>query len=432
MFNNQQTGSFQQWMGKGMSKGSHKGSQKGFKAPSSADQGYLSPGLVRRGHTVFAPGFEPPQKYRKGGKGKGKASEKPEKKPERAVNAAIFPLEESTLLQVKALVQAESGSISLGKICHSIHGVKKLQLDGLFQLEQAGDQWLVSLKDEDLGIDFTIYLPNGIVEAVVDASGQPLVAPLDDEKILRLTELLTNHGGILPMGVVAQYLPGVKVAQLKGHFEVEQIGTHGQYEVRLLGMKSRGATMMFDGQAVPIDAPLPDLTEEQIVFITNAILASEEQSVNVWEIEKKVCPGVKRKQLEPHFDVRKVDKKRFFVFIKTEEKASASQRERKRPMALKPTDQVPLSRDGSQEPPLTQEQVDKITDYLLKSGGSNSVGRVTGHIKGIKRTQLEGVFAMQQHGQFWVVGIDEIDAANPPPAILPKPSHKFLDTEKDS
>jgi len=137
---------------------------------------------------------------------------------------------------------------------------------------------------------------------------------LSQETIQAIGQELAAHGGRLPMGKLCQKFEGVSRGQLEGVFELSTIGVHGQVEVRLPGMEPVGV-MMYGGEVVSQDMPLPPLEQEQIDQITAMIEAVPNGMAPLSRITHMV-KGVKRQQIETLFEIsahRMGDKKRHYV-----------------------------------------------------------------------------------------------------------------------
>lgn len=137
--------------------------------------------------------------------------------------------------------------------------------------------------------------------------------PLTQAKIEAITHELTAAGGRLPLGKLCSKFEGLKRAQLDGVFELAQIGANGQVEVRLPGMEPVGV-MMYGGEVVSQEMPLPPLVPEQIAEIT-AMIEAAGGIAPLSRITQQV-KGVKKQQLEGHFEIsshRIGDKRRQYV-----------------------------------------------------------------------------------------------------------------------
>eukprot|EP00930_Biecheleria_cincta_P052691 TRINITY_DN3798_c0_g1_i2.p2 TRINITY_DN3798_c0_g1~~TRINITY_DN3798_c0_g1_i2.p2 ORF type:complete len:324 (-),score=85.02 TRINITY_DN3798_c0_g1_i2:55-1026(-) len=140
---------------------------------------------------------------------------------------------------------------------------------------------------------------------------------LSQEIIEAIAQELGEHGGRLPMGKLCGKFEGVKRGQLEGIFELSQIGEHGQVEVRLPGLEPVGV-MMYGGEVVSQDMPLPPLEEDQIEQITTMVTSAPNGMAPLSRITHYV-KGVKRQQIETLFDIsthRMGGKKRQYVRMK--------------------------------------------------------------------------------------------------------------------
>lgn len=152
------------------------------------------------------------------------------------------------------------------------------------------------------------------------------VDPLDPEREIGIHKLLQDAGGVLPLGKVTEKFPGLKRMQLKGIFELNKVGNDGQFEVRLPGCQSTGAEIMFQGQALSKDAPLPDLDAESIALIKHALQQEPAFTMSMAKI-KEVVPGVNKAQimrLDQDFDVIRLDKKHYNIALKQDGSAGSA------------------------------------------------------------------------------------------------------------
>jgi len=272
-----------------------------------------------------------------------------------------------------------------------------------------------------------------------EAAGQQAeVAPLEPAQVEAVAVYLEQHGGALPLGRVTQNFKGLKRAQLETYFELSQVGTHGQWEVRLPGMESQGAEMIFQGKALPMDAPLPPLSVDQISAVTNLLAATPGQSMPFMQVCKHV-PGIKRKQLEDHFQVLQIDKKRFDISLngppgrvdtrKTVMQIPAGGLEPVVQVLQQPPPPAMMTLGGPvgmdtmlgvapaptapQEPPppLEPEVVQQVTELLEAFGGETWMGKVSQMFKFIKRSQLEPHFEFKRVGDQWLVRLPGLESA---------------------
>jgi len=233
---------------------------------------------------------------------------------------------------------------------------------------------------------------------------------------------------------VTQKFPFLKRAQLEGHFDLDRVGQHGQWEVRLPGVAPVGGEMIVDGRAVPLDEALPPLSDEQIMAVKEALSAAPGQQLKLTEVIRAVR-GVKRQQLQECFEVVRLDKKNFLVNLAGPPGLSDGRDVRRRPQgstgirgaplkfqepSLTRLQRPPIGRSSrgpeavpsltfadEPPPPLAPEVLDQVCMLLQDQGGSANLGKITAAFKGIKRQQLEGVFDMERIGDQWVVHMDE-------------------------
>jgi len=396
------------------------------------------------------------------------------------------PLDEETLERIRNLLRENGGIVPLGKICHDFLGLKKCQLEGHFLFSRVGDQWQVGLPELDDGtgsfqsqavaaamvsgnpgsvaaaaqtgfgafaggldglssglsgvppemqlgsLGAPAAAMTGVAAATVQEMagvqgavlGQEQVTPLDPSQVEEIATYLEQHGGALPMGRLTQHFMRLKRAQLETYFELSQVGQHGQWEVRLPGMESQGAEIVYQGKALPSDAQLPPLTESQITAVTNTLALSPNHTLSLMELLKHV-PGIKRKQLEEHFQVLQIDKKRFDISLNgppgrvdtrkanqnpqqgqaggvaQEFSAAAAQMQAAVQAQVL---QVPKSVPAEEAPPpLEPEVVAQVTALLEACGGETWMGKVSQNFKHIRRAQLEPHFEFARLGDQWLV-----------------------------
>lgn len=141
------------------------------------------------------------------------------------------------------------------------------------------------------------------------------VEPLDPERQLHIVHMLQEAGGVLPLGRLTEKFPGLKRMQLQGVFELDKVGSNGQFEVRLPGCESAGAEIMIQGQALSKDQQLPDLDPVSTIRIRQALLAEPTFTLTMASI-RELVPGINKKQLEKDFNLIRIDKKHFNVSLK--------------------------------------------------------------------------------------------------------------------
>lgn len=271
------------------------------------------------------------------------------------------------------------------------------------------------------------------------------VEPLPEETSEGIVALLESAGGVLPLGKVMQEFRGVKRVQLEGVFELARVGQDGQFEVKLPGAEFAGSEIMFQGQAFAKDAPLPPLDTDSIDQLKTALLLSPGFTTTMGRI-REIVPGVRREQLENAFNVVRVAKKDFRISLKPEDwpescdgidkavhplaytqpestqqtlQDAASAKPFNRGMFQPPAIVLPRrellkpsckatdhfwrgqvgGRGRAAVEPLTFEQRGGITQLLEAAGGVLPLGRVMQEFRGLKRSQLEGVFDLGKVGR---------------------------------
>lgn len=247
------------------------------------------------------------------------------------------------------------------------------------------------------------------------------VGPLSFDYREGIQQLLEASGGALPLGKVTQEFPGLKRAQLEGIFELTKVGLNGQFEVRLPDCVSTGVEIMFKGQAVSKDEPLPPLDQDSIACLRSALEQAPCFTMSMGQM-RKIVPEVRREQLENDFQVTRVDKKHFTVSLRQEDGGPALEDQGKGRQEAFHDFQVTGSTSRSMyQPvrtlvqdylaatplvePLSFAQKACVHQLLEEAGGALPLGKVCQHFPGLKRTQLEGIFELSrvgQHGQFEV------------------------------
>jgi len=345
------------------------------------------------------------------------------------------PLDELTLNSIKELVQSRGGSLGLGHICHDFPGVKRLQLQDHFDLNRVGNQWVVSLppdlleQEDDLAAQ-VLAASQGLLGVKMEfpkPTREPdflEAAPLDDTQVEAVATVLEANGGALPLGRVTQLFPRIKKTQLDLYFELNRVGNDGQWEVRLPGVAGEGVEMMLDGKAVPKDTPLPPLDEGQVAAIRTLLEREDSQSLPITKVFE-ACPGVKRGQLADHFEVTRVDKKRFMVSLSDSPGVVDARRPPLtvlagiRPLTtvspVPPTGPPPALRAtpssaplaSAPAPPLDPEIVQQVRQLVDLCGGTANMGRVSAAFKHIKLSQLEEHFTLVRVRDQWQVQLPE-------------------------
>merc|ERR1711912_226099 len=114
--------------------------------------------------------------------------------------------------------------------------------------------------------------------------------------------------------------------------------------------------------------------------------------------------GLKKAQLEGHFEVEHGEKDTIVRVFGAEGEPTASNLE-EGPRKRRKRDK--RSKDAPPPGPLDDEMLSEITDYLNDCGGSAPLGKVTTAFEGVKKAQLEENFVVTQGA----------DAANTDPIV---------------
>lgn len=129
------------------------------------------------------------------------------------------------------LIEA-GGVLPLGKLTGTFPGLKRSQLEGVFDLAQIGGhrQWEVRLPGTQSKDSVMMY------------GGEPIgrdveLPSLTEEQISQISALLQGHPlGILPLSRVIQQVPGIKRQQVEEHFEISVSRLdRKRYHVRMKG-----------------------------------------------------------------------------------------------------------------------------------------------------------------------------------------------------
>lgn len=260
-----------------------------------------------------------------GGKGAGKWVFLPTGPPNKAAgrkrkavnNGPGQALDEGTLNEIMDFVQEKGGSAPLGQLTTVFEGVKKVQLEEHFKVEEVSSgNYTVSLSDEPPAFSRTSGGPK--VERATKPKKHKEKAPkdpdappppdLESDVIDEITQTLEANGGVMFLGRLASQFEGLKKAQLEGHFELE----HGEKDtiVRLSGATSTGITGSLEegpkkkrkkiGKSK--DAPPPGPLDEEMIMKITDYLNDCGGSAALGKVTT-AFEGVKKAQLEDCFVV---------------------------------------------------------------------------------------------------------------------------------
>eukprot|EP00930_Biecheleria_cincta_P025300 TRINITY_DN18025_c0_g1_i4.p1 TRINITY_DN18025_c0_g1~~TRINITY_DN18025_c0_g1_i4.p1 ORF type:complete len:348 (+),score=65.48 TRINITY_DN18025_c0_g1_i4:153-1046(+) len=250
-------------------------------------------------------------------------------RPNDPASGAALLLDPQSLQLIQDYLVRSGGSASLSILSARFPGLTGAQLEGQFYLNRIGNEWDVSMLSPEeeamMSAAGQLSIPtqqmNGMqLQTGQLAAGVPaLKAPPEEEFVLLsddilqgISQALQAAGGILPLGAICQKFPGVKRANLEGFYELSRVGNHGQWEVRLPGIQSAGAEMMVGSVPAAKDVELHPLLPEQVATITELLQGQENFTAPMYMV-KRAAPDVQKSQLEPHFQVIRVDKKHYFV-----------------------------------------------------------------------------------------------------------------------
>lgn len=254
---------------------------------------------------------------RKGGGGVGSGARK------RKLTTPAQPLHEDKIAEITAFLDENGGTTSLGKLTTHFSGLKKVQVQEHFHVEEHADpengDCLVSTfapEDAPAGVSFT-FETKGHKARKVRASDDPNApAPpeLDPDMLNSITEYLGQRDGHSNLGRLTSDFPGLKKAQLEPHFLL--VRGEKETEVWLFGAEAdSGAGSISEPkkkkQKVKKErdpnAPPPPPLDEVAVQKIYEYISSLGGSAPLGKVTT-VFPGVKMVQLsEGGFDVTKPD-----------------------------------------------------------------------------------------------------------------------------
>lgn len=244
------------------------------------------------------------------------------------------------------------------------------------------------------------------------------VQPLDNSVLEQITEFVTENGGSAPLGRITTVFEGVKKVQIEDHFNVEEVGD-GDFMVSSLDSPPLATRIRADpkvgarGNDEPRgpkpkkvkapkdpDAPPPtDLDTDVLNKITGHLEACG-GSLPLGKLATKF-PGLKKVQLEGHFEVQHGEKDSIvrvfgadnFAMAKANKKANIEDMEN-RPTKKRKREKAPKDPNAPPPPALDDTKLEKITDWLNDVGGSAALGKLTTAFPGVKKAQLEGNFVL--------------------------------------
>merc|ERR1711924_98593 len=130
------------------------------------------------------------------------------------------------------------------------------------------------------------------------------------------------------------------------------------------------------------DAPPPPALETEVI---NEITETLEASGGVMFLGRLASKfeGLKKVQLEGHFELEHGDKDTIVRAFGAEGDPTQGNLEEGPKKKRRRTDR--RSKDATPLPPLDDETLEKITEYLNDSGGSAALGKLTSEFSGVKK-----------------------------------------------
>lgn len=163
-------------------------------------------------------------------------------------NAPPPPQLEPALVQaIASHLEAEGGTMRLGKITTLFEGVKKVQLDphfNIFPIEGTNGEYAVSMDPAvgpgSLPAGIAYSGPNDAAEAPKQKRQRkprdpdaPPPEPLDDQAVAEIRNFVLEQGGTIGLGKLTTVFEGVKKVQLEPHFVVVSPENSGHYTLYL-------------------------------------------------------------------------------------------------------------------------------------------------------------------------------------------------------
>lgn len=245
-----------------------------------------------------------------------------------------------------------------------------------------------------------------------------------------IKELLEESGGQVSGGVVTTKFPGVKKMQLQEHFQVH-IDKGRQYYLlspdcefdpaKVPPTKEERKDALIGGTKRKLDGdinePVP-LTDEQIETVRNAIAAHGGQ-IKGGRLAS-VVPGLKRDQLELHFELINIGTERDYWLaelgteihmVKSKPSGNARARRQKRPRV-----EEVVEDDGG--PLLAPDMVEKVRDEINAHGGELDGGVISTRFPGMKKAHLADYFTVETVTEIGSTGKYKVRDEGPTPSII--------------
>jgi len=275
----------------------------------------------------------------KGGKGGGQQGGG-SKKRKKENAGPVQSIDGDMVEKITDLLNENGGELSLGRVTTVFPGLKKVQVEEHFNVQEVGDgDFLVTTGG--IGAGPLVSGEKRVKvkkEKKIKKEKDPDAPPppdLESDVLNEITAHLEACGGSCVLGKLSTKFPGLKKAQLEGHFEVE----HGEKDsiVRILG---------YTGD---MDAMGPGPAKKR-----------------------------KKERQKGCFNCGDFTHMSKDCALPRKEKASKA--------------------DAPPPPDLDHAKVEAITDYLNTAGGSAPLGKVTTVFPGVKKAQLENNFVLSGGG----------------------------------
>jgi len=240
------------------------------------------------------------------------------------------------------------------------------------------------------------------------------VKSIDESMVEQMSNLLFENGGEIDLGSMTSVFPGLKKAQIEEHFDVHVVGDGDGADLVVTSIgavvseekREKAKQPKAKKEKDPDAPPPPDLGSEVIAEIT-AHLEDCGGSCVLGKLST-VFSGIKKAQLEAHFDVEHGEKDSIVrLFGHTGDMDAIGQgpaKKRKSPMVsgeskekVKKEKKAKKEKDPNAPPPpdLEAHVINEITAHLEACGGSCVLGKLGTKFPGIKKVQLEAHFDME-------------------------------------
>jgi hypothetical protein len=301
-------------------------------------------------------------------------------------DAPVIEMDEARVEEIEQHLQENGGVLSLGKLSTVFEGLKKAQLEQHFQVIPTEKDFEVrSMGDALFQFEGEPSEPKR-KKRKKDRDPNAPVEELGAVVVQEIEQFLQENGGVLALGRVTTVFEGVKKAQLEQHFIVNP--TETDFEVRLHGTAVKSllknySAVKTEREPYRLSGPLDDDT----VQIITDWLADEGGYARMGKLSSDF-PGVKKAQLEPHFDVMPMGTDMVVALFGHMPDPSVINDD---PMPKR--SRVKKERDPN-PPALDQAKVEQIQEWIVEQGGSVSIGKLSTVFEGVKKAQLDGPFVV--------------------------------------